>query len=76
MLLDRSGWNTIDSYRYGTLDPYTLVWMSKMEQQNIDWSKSMEGRFWGYVAGMAAYLPKRLNRSGRGFMTIVAEPKK
>lgn len=49
--------------------------MSKMEHKGIDWSESMESRFWGYVVGMIAYFPKRLNKSGRGFMTTVAEPK-
>ena len=73
-LLNRSGWQVHTSYRYGTLDPYTLAWMSRMEQQGIDWSASMESRFWPYVLGMLAYAPKKLRKEGHGFMTIVATP--
>jgi len=71
-LLNRSGWQVHTSYRYGTLDPYTLAWMSRMEQQGIDWSASMESRFWPYVLGMLAYAPKKLRKEGHGFMTIIA----
>jgi len=73
-LLSRSGWKVVDSYRSGTLDPYTLAWMSKMEQSGIDWSASMEPRFWSYVAGMMMYSPRKLQKEGHGFMTVVAEP--
>jgi len=54
-LLENNGWSVVASYPHGTLDPYTLKWMSRMEQQGIDWSKDMEEEFWGYVRGMVGY---------------------
>lgn len=76
-LLDNSGWQVEKSYAFGTLDPYTLHWMSKMEQQKIDWSSSMEPRFWGYVAGMVLHMPYYLFQRlfSMGFMTVIGKPK-
>jgi hypothetical protein len=34
--------------RYGTLDAL-LWWLGKNGEKNIDWSSSMEGRFWHLV---------------------------
>lgn len=73
-LLERSGWKVVHAYRKGTLDPYTLIWMSRMEQEGIDWSASMEPRFWNYVRGMLSYWPHKLihGEDGQGFLTVVA----
>lgn len=76
ILLENSGWQIEKILTYGTLDPYTLHWMSRMEQRKIDWSGSMEGRFWGYVAGMVLNYPiYALERFfSLGFLTAVAKP--
>jgi len=75
-LMENNGWKVVRSYPYGTLDPYTLKWMSEMEKRGIDWSKSMESEFWGYVRGKMAYLPVTMLEKQRslGFMTCVAVP--
>lgn len=76
ILMENSGWQVEQVLTYGTLDPYTLHWMSRMEQQGIDWTSSMEGRFWGYVAGMVLNAPRYLlhKHQSLGFMTVVAKP--
>lgn len=75
-LMDRSGWILEEAYTSGTLDPYILDWMSRMEKENIDWSASMESRFISFVAGKILrpkyYMHKR---SSQGFMTAIAKPK-
>lgn len=74
-LLENSGWKLIDAYEYGTLDPYTLDWMSRMEKKNIDWSKNMEEEFIPFVWGKMirpyyfAHKWKSL-----GFLTAIAKP--
>ena len=74
-LMNRSGWNMIDSYTHGTLDPYILDWMSRMEQQKIDWTASMESRFFSFVASKITK-PKYFfhKRKSHGFMTAIAKP--
>ena len=42
-------WVIVKHKRYGTLDAFTLWWLGKMEKKSIDWSGSMEGRFWQLV---------------------------
>ncbi len=76
ILMKKSGWKVEQILTYGTLDPYTLHWMSRMEQEGIDWSGSMEGRFFNYVAGMVLHAPVyRLHRFfSQGFLTVVAKP--
>ena len=65
-----------EAYTYGTLDPYILDWMSRMEKQNIDWTESMESRFVTFVLGKIvrpSYFC--LLCSSKGFMTAIARPK-
>jgi hypothetical protein len=42
-------WSIVKHTRYGTLDAFTLWWLGKNGEKNIDWSSSMEGRFWHLV---------------------------
>ena len=42
-------WSIVKHKRYGTLDAFTLWWLGKMEEKNIDWSSSMEVEFWRLV---------------------------
>lgn len=72
MLLENNGWRVEKINRSGTLDPYVLYWMSRMEERGIDWTKSMEGEFAGFVAGMLAFLPKRLSGRPLGLLSAVA----
>ena len=75
-LLEENGWSVIDSYSYGTLDPYTLDWMSRMEMKEIDWSESMEKHFVSYVIGKLIRPYYFFDRQqSLGFMTVVAENK-
>lgn len=76
ILMKNSGWQVEQVLTYGTLDPYTLHWMSRMEQQGIDWSGSMAPRFVGYVAGMVLHAPiyKLQKWFSMGFLTVVARP--
>lgn len=76
LLLKNSGWTVKSIQTYGTLDPYTLHWMSEMEQQQIDWTASMEGRFVKFVIGMLMRWPfyKLQKIKSMGFMTLVASP--
>jgi len=78
LLLEKSGWTVNSIQTHGTLDPYTLHWMSKMEQQQIDWTASMEGRFVKFVMGMMWWWPfyKLQKVKSMGFMTVVATPSK
>lgn len=72
-LLDESGWQVVDQYTYGTLDPYTLDWMSRMEQKSIDWSQSMEPHFFNYVLGKILRPRYYFHRmQNLGFMTTIA----
>jgi len=74
MLIERSGWKFVDSYSHGTLDPYTLDWMSRMERASIDWSKNMESRFKSFVIGKLIRPYYCLDRLySQGFMTLIAE---
>ena len=61
---------------YGTLDPYVLYWMSKMEQKGIAWNKNMEEEFVGFVMGMLAFFPKSYFQQSQslGVMTVVGKP--
>jgi 2-polyprenyl-3-methyl-5-hydroxy-6-metoxy-1,4-benzoquinol methylase len=76
LMLKNSGWQVEQILTYGTLNPYTLHWMSRMEQKGIDWSASMESRFIGYVIGMVLNAPIYLLQKyfSMGFMTIIARP--
>jgi len=74
-LMNRSGWQVEDAYTYGTLDPYILDWMSRMEAQKINWTESMESRFTSFVTGKIMR-PKYFFHKGnsQGFMTVIAQP--
>jgi 2-polyprenyl-3-methyl-5-hydroxy-6-metoxy-1,4-benzoquinol methylase len=78
LMLKNSGWQVEEILTYGTLNPYTLHWMSRMEQKGINWSASMEPRFIGYVIGMILNAPIYLFQKyfSMGFMTIIAKPLK
>ncbi|HSG48066.1 MAG TPA: methyltransferase domain-containing protein, partial [Longimicrobiales bacterium] len=49
-LLEASGWEPVEIRRSGTLDPYVLEWMSRMEEKGIDWTGSMAPRLPGFLA--------------------------
>ena len=74
-LLNNAGWRTKKLLSYGTLDPYVLYWMSKMEQENIAWDKNMEEEFVDFVKGMVAFLPTKWQQKLRslGVMTAIAQ---
>ena len=74
-LLQDEGFSIVDLKINGTLDPYNLYWMSLMEKKNIDWSKNMEGEFWGYVRGMLWFRIKQFftRKKSFGVMTIIAQ---
>ena len=76
LMLKNSGWQVDQILTYGTLSPYTLHWMSRMEQKGINWSASMESKFIGYVFGMVLNAPLYLLQKyfSMGFMTIIARP--
>jgi 2-polyprenyl-3-methyl-5-hydroxy-6-metoxy-1,4-benzoquinol methylase len=76
LMLKNSGWQVEQILTYGSLNPYTLHWMSRMEQKGINWSASMEPRFIGYVIGMLLNAPLYLLQKyfSMGFMTIIARP--
>lgn len=72
-LLESNGWMIEDQYTHGTLDPYVLDWMSRMEIKSIDWTASMEAFFVNFVLGKLMrpryFFDKYLNL---GFMTTIA----
>lgn len=76
LLMKNSGWQVKQVLTYGTLDPYTLHWMSQMEKNNIDWAASMEKRFMSYVLGKVFNTPIYMWQKwfSMGFMTVIAEP--
>lgn len=49
VLFNSQQWKIIDHKRYGTLDAFTLWWLGKMEQHNINWSQNMEPYFFKLV---------------------------
>lgn len=76
LMMKNSGWQVEQVLTYGTLDPYTLHWMSQMEKKGIDWEGSMEKRFIGYVAGKVLKTPIYMLQKwfSMGFMTVIAKP--
>ena len=48
-LFTKDKWIIIKHSRHGTLDPFTLWWLGKMQKKNIDWSTNMEKEFWPLV---------------------------
>ena len=76
LLMKNSGWQVEQVLTYGTLDPYTLHWMSCMEKKGIDWEASMENRFTRYVAGKVLNTPIFMLQKwfSMGFMTVIAKP--
>ena len=75
LLLEKSGWQVKELFTYGTMDPYLLEWMSKMEIKNIEWDKNMEGEFISFILGKLRYIPKKIKekQSSLGIMTVIAE---
>jgi SAM-dependent methyltransferase len=74
-LLERSGWSVVEILRRGSLDPFVLHWMSRMEARGIDWSESMASRAPGFLAGKVAWGVRfRRRRDGLGVLTAVARP--
>ncbi|MFK8045633.1 MAG: class I SAM-dependent methyltransferase [Crocinitomicaceae bacterium] len=76
LLLKKSGWKVTKILSYGTMDPYLLYWMSRMEQKGIQWDKNMAEEFWAFVARMILFAPKKWlqKRLSLGVMTVIAEP--
>jgi 2-polyprenyl-3-methyl-5-hydroxy-6-metoxy-1,4-benzoquinol methylase len=76
LVLKQSGWKLEQSLNYGTMDPYLIQWMSKMEKKGIEWDKNMENEIVPFVTGMMGFLPKRLleKKLSLGIMTVVASP--
>jgi ubiquinone/menaquinone biosynthesis C-methylase UbiE len=76
LLLNKSGWKVSKVLTYGTMDPYLLYWMSKMEQKGIQWDKNMEDEFKDFMVGMVQFLPKKWmqKKSSLGIMTVIATP--
>lgn len=76
LLLNNSGWKVSKILTYGTMDPYLLYWMSRMEQKGIAWDKSMEDEFWAFTRGMLRFLPKKWKekKTSLGIMTVIATP--
>ncbi len=76
LLLNNAGWEVSKILTYGTMDPYPLYWMSKMEQKGMAWDKNMEDEFWAFTRGMIGFLPKKWNQKNRslGIMTVIATP--
>jgi len=74
ILLNKNGWQVELIDLKGTLNPYVLDWMSEMEIKKIDWSKSMENRFWNYFHGMIIYKLKHLfTNQSEGIITVLAK---
>lgn len=69
-LLERTGYEVVDIKTHGSLDAYTLHWMSEMEIKGADWSGSMQDQFWKFVRGKLMnpkyFFPKQ---SSLGIMT-------
>ena len=76
LLLKNAGWEVSKILTYGTMDPYLLYWMSKMEQKGIKWDKNMEDEFWSFTRGMIEFMPKKWNQKNNslGIMTVIATP--
>jgi len=76
LLLRKSGWKVTDLLTYGTMDPYLLEWMSRMEKKKIEWNKNMEDEFIAFMIGMLKFFPRKLRekQSSLGIMTVIAEP--
>lgn len=76
LLLEKSGWKTEQISTYGTMDPYVLFWMSKMEAKNINWDKNMEDEFLNFLWGKLKFLPQQIQEKHKslGIMTIIASP--
>ena len=77
LLLEECGWNVKQVLPYGTMDAYVLYWMSKMEQRQVKWDKSLATKFFDFVLGMLRFYPlKRLEKQQPlGIMTVLAEAK-
>lgn len=74
-LLKRAGWQVQEVRTQGTLDPYLLYWMSKMEQEGIDWSKSMQDRFYKFVWNKLRFEWQQRNKKNAslGIMLAIAK---
>lgn len=74
-LLQRAGWQISELRTAGTLDPYLLYWMSRMEKKEIDWSTSMEPRFINFLLGKIKFEIKNLlqKKKSQGIMLVIAK---
>lgn len=76
--LHDAGWEVEAVEQTGSLDAWTLAWMSRQERRGIDWTASMERHFAGFLAGRMVLWPlmrgwERLRgRRGTGLLTAVA----
>ncbi|MEJ2540240.1 MAG: class I SAM-dependent methyltransferase [Gemmatimonadota bacterium] len=73
-LLEQSGWRLERILTRGTLDPYVVHWMSRMERRGIDWSAGMASRFPGFLLGKVWSAPRFALGRRAGIMTAVARP--
>lgn len=75
-LLEQSGWKVKQVLPFGSMDAYLLYWMSRMEQKQIQWDKSLEGEFFGFVLGLLSFSPLKLKekKESLGIMTVIATP--
>lgn len=75
-LLDAAGWEAVSVERSGSLDPYVLEWMSRMEKKGIDWSGSLSRRLPAFLLGRVFWKVGVLGRrEGHGVLTAVARPR-
>ena len=49
LLFQKDKWEITKHLRYGTLDSFTLWWLSRMQKKGIDWSGNMSNHFWTLV---------------------------
>lgn len=72
-LLERTGWEVLHVEQAGTMDPYILHWMSRMEERDVDWTGDFGRRFPGFVLGKVLWGVRfGLRRRGLGILTAVA----
>jgi 2-polyprenyl-3-methyl-5-hydroxy-6-metoxy-1,4-benzoquinol methylase len=49
VLFQKDKWEITKHLRYGTLDAFTLWWLSRMQKKGVDWSGNMSNHFWTLV---------------------------
>ena len=72
-LLERTGWEVLRVEQVGTMDPYILHWMSRMEERGVDWAGDFGRRFPGFLTGKLLWTARfGTRRRGLGILTAVA----